>query len=165
MNCLHQTLTQVEEIGYAHHIQRLMILSNFALIAGIESPSRSKTGFMPPLSMAYDWVMQTNVLGMGVFADGGILASKPYAASANYINKMSDYCTTCQYNPERTHWRECLSVQLFLLGFPGQTSRKIAISRQNGTHPQKSRQNFPHRTSHHPPTSNRLGIGDRARES
>lgn len=100
MNCLRQTLTQVEDIGYAHHIQRLMILGNFALIAGI-NPQAIENWFHAAFIDAYDWVMQTNVLGMGVFADGGMLASKPYAASANYINKMSDYCSGCPYNPKQ----------------------------------------------------------------
>ncbi|GGA06110.1 cryptochrome/photolyase family protein [Okeania sp. KiyG1] len=97
MNCLHQVLTQVQNTGYAHHIQRLMVLSNFALISGI-SPQEIENWFHAVFIDAYDWVMQTNVLGMGLFADGGILASKPYAASANYINKMSDYCKDCVYN-------------------------------------------------------------------
>jgi deoxyribodipyrimidine photolyase-related protein len=107
MNCLHQTLSQVEDSGYAHHIQRLMILSNFALIAGL-NPQAVENWFHAAFIDAYDWVMQTNVLGMGLFADGGILASKPYAASANYINKMSDYCAGCQYNlKERTGEKAC----------------------------------------------------------
>ncbi len=99
MNCLHQTLTQVERTGYAHHIQRLMLLSNFALISGL-SPQAVESWFHAAFIDAYDWVMQTNVIGMGLFADGGVLASKPYAASANYINRMSDYCKGCQYNPK-----------------------------------------------------------------
>ena len=97
MNCLHQVLSQVERTGYAHHIQRLMVLSNFALIAGL-SPQAVESWFHSAFIDAYDWVMQTNVIGMGLFADGGILASKPYAASANYIHKMSDYCGNCAYN-------------------------------------------------------------------
>ncbi len=97
MNCLHQTLKQVERTSYAHHIQRLMILSNFALIAGL-LPQAVEQWFHAAFIDAHDWVMQTNVLGMGVFADGGFLASKPYAASANYINRMSDYCQSCRYN-------------------------------------------------------------------
>ncbi len=96
MNCLHQILTQVKETGYAHHIQRLMILSNFALIAGL-SPQEVEAWFHAAFIDAYDWVMQTNVIGMGLFADGGMLASKPYAASANYINRMSNYCGQCVY--------------------------------------------------------------------
>ncbi|MEB3120158.1 MAG: cryptochrome/photolyase family protein [Snowella sp.] len=97
MNCLYQVLKQVEETGYAHHIQRLMILSNFALIMGV-APQAIEAWFHGVFIDAYDWVMQTNVLGMGQFADGGILASKPYASSANYIHKMSDYCGNCVYN-------------------------------------------------------------------
>jgi deoxyribodipyrimidine photolyase-related protein len=97
MNCLRQCLEQTEQTGYAHHIQRLMILSNFALIAGI-SPQAIEQWFHAAYIDAYDWVMQTNVLGMGQYADGGMLASKPYAASANYVNKMSDYCKGCQYD-------------------------------------------------------------------
>jgi deoxyribodipyrimidine photolyase-related protein len=96
MNCLKQVLAQVENTGYAHHIQRLMILSNFALIFGC-SPQSIENWFHSAFIDAYDWVMQTNVLGMGQFADGGILASKPYASSANYIDKMSDYCRGCVY--------------------------------------------------------------------
>lgn len=98
MNCLHQVLKQVKEIGYAHHIQRLMVLNNFALIAGV-SPQELEDWFHAAFIDAYDWVMQTNVIGMGQFADGGLMASKPYAASANYINNMSDYCKHCTYNP------------------------------------------------------------------
>ncbi|MBF2049495.1 MAG: cryptochrome/photolyase family protein [Elainella sp. C42_A2020_010] len=107
MNCLHQTLQQVEATAYGHHIQRLMVLSNFALIAGL-SPQEVENWFHAAFIDAYDWVMQTNVIGMGLFADGGILASKPYAASANYINRMSDYCKTCAYSPTvRTGARAC----------------------------------------------------------
>ncbi len=107
MNCLHQIITQIKSTGYAHHIQRLMVLSNFALIAGI-SPQAVENWFHAVFIDAYDWVMQTNVIGMGLFADGGVLASKPYAASANYINKMSDYCKSCVYShKERTGENAC----------------------------------------------------------
>jgi deoxyribodipyrimidine photolyase-related protein len=107
MNCLHQTLKQVEAIGYAHHIQRLMILSNFALIAGL-LPQEVENWFHAAFIDAYDWVMQTNVIGMGLFADGGVLASKPYASSANYINRMSNYCNDCSYDKgDRTGDRAC----------------------------------------------------------
>lgn len=107
MNCLHQTLQQVEQTAYAHHIQRLMVLSNFSLIAGL-SPQEVENWFHAVFIDAYDWVMQTNVIGMGLFADGGILASKPYAASANYINKMSDYCKGCRYKAsDRTGDNAC----------------------------------------------------------
>jgi len=107
MNCLRQILTQVMDTGYAHHIQRLMVLNNFGLIAGI-SPQELETWFHSAFIDAYDWVMQTNVIGMGQYADGGLLASKPYAASANYINKMSDYCKSCFYkHSQRTGEKAC----------------------------------------------------------
>ena len=107
MNCLHQSIDQAKRTGYNHHIQRLMILSNFALIAGL-SPQEVESWFHAAFIDAYDWVMQTNVIGMGLFADGGVLATKPYAASANYINRMSDYCKGCQYNPKaRTGDKAC----------------------------------------------------------
>ena len=102
MNCLHQIIDQIRRTGYAHHIQRLMILANFALIAGLQ-PQEVEDWFHAAFIDSYDWVMQTNVLGMGLFADGGVLASKPYAASANYVNRMSNYCKGCRYKPkERT---------------------------------------------------------------
>ena len=107
MNCLHQVIDLTQRTGYAHHIQRLMILSNFALIAGL-NPQAVESWFHAAFIDAYDWVMQTNVLGMGLFADGGRLASKPYAASANYVNRMGDYCKGCRYNPkERTGETAC----------------------------------------------------------
>lgn len=98
MNCLHHILSQVQETGYAHHIQRLMVLNNFALIAGV-SPQEVQDWFHAAFIDGYDWVMQANVIGMGQHADGGKVASKPYAASANYINTMSNYCKPCVYNP------------------------------------------------------------------
>lgn len=102
-----QVLNQVEKTGYAHHIQRLMVLSNFALIVGV-SPQEIEAWFHSAFVDGYDWVMQTNVIGMGQYADGGILASKPYASSANYINKMSDYCGNCCYShSDRTGEKAC----------------------------------------------------------
>ena len=107
LNCLYQALDQVKRTGYAHHIQRLMILANFSLIAGL-SPQAVENWFHAVFIDAYDWVMQTNVLGMGLFADGGVLASKPYAASANYVNRMSDYCKGCRYaHTQRTGENAC----------------------------------------------------------
>jgi deoxyribodipyrimidine photolyase-related protein len=124
MNCLHEIITQIKYTGYAHHIQRLMVLSNFALIAGI-SPQEVESWFHATFIDAYDWVMQTNVLGMGLFADGGVLASKPYAASANYINKMSDYCQGCVYNhKERTGENAC-PFNFFYWNFLAQHREKL----------------------------------------
>ncbi|WP_414546018.1 cryptochrome/photolyase family protein [Nostoc sp. CCY0012] len=124
MNCLHQILTQVQRTGYAHHIQRLMILSNFALISGI-SPQEVENWFHAAFIDAYDWVMQTNVIGMGLFADGGILASKPYAASANYINKMSDYCKSCVYNHKERIGENACPFNFFYWNFLDKHRHKL----------------------------------------
>ncbi|PSO49759.1 MAG: cryptochrome/photolyase family protein [Cyanobacteria bacterium SW_9_44_58] len=116
MNCLKQVLQQVEQTGYAHHIQRLMVLSNFALIVGV-SPQALKNWFHAAFIDAYDWVMETNVIGMGQFADGGVFASKPYASSANYINKMSDYCQDCCYNPRQRSQEDACPFNFFYWDF------------------------------------------------
>lgn len=124
MNCLKQIFTQIQNTGYAHHIQRLMVLSNFALIAGI-SPQEVENWFHAAFIDAYDWVMQTNVIGMGLFADGGILASKPYAASANYINKMSDYCKSCAYNHKEKIGDNACPFNFFYWHFLDQHREKL----------------------------------------
>ncbi|NBD34204.1 MAG: cryptochrome/photolyase family protein [Cyanobacteria bacterium] len=131
MNCLKQVLQQVEETGYAHHIQRLMILSNFALIVGV-SPQELKEWFHAVFIDAYDWVMETNVIGMGQFADGGVFASKPYASSANYINKMSDYCENCCYNPRRRSQEKACPFNFFYWDFIArQRERLQSLGRMN----------------------------------
>lgn len=94
MNCLHQCVQETKENAYAHHIQRLMVLGNFALLAGID-PKEINEWFLIVYADAYEWVELPNVTGMILFADGGYLASKPYAAGGSYINKMSDYCKNC----------------------------------------------------------------------
>ena len=100
MACMDTVLAELNTSGYAHHIQRLMVLANYGLIAGLDP--QAFTGWFHRMFIdGYDWVMQTNVLGMGLFADGGLLASKPYAASGNYINRMSTYCKGCRYNPKQ----------------------------------------------------------------
>ena len=96
MNCLKQCVSETRENAYAHHIQRLMILGNFALIAGL-SPKAVNEWFLAVYTDAYEWVELPNVSGMALFADGGFLASKPYAAGGSYINKMSNYCEMCSY--------------------------------------------------------------------
>ncbi|MBT4885423.1 MAG: cryptochrome/photolyase family protein [Legionellales bacterium] len=96
MNCLRQCVSETYDNAYAHHIQRLMVLGNFALIAGI-NPQEVNNWFLVVYADAYEWVELPNVSGMILFADGGYLASKPYAAGGSYINKMSDYCRGCKY--------------------------------------------------------------------
>jgi len=96
MRCLNQAVTETRDNAYAHHIQRLMVLGNFALIAGI-NPEEVNHWFLSVYADAYEWVELPNVSGMTLFADGGTLASKPYAASGAYINRMSTYCKNCHY--------------------------------------------------------------------
>lgn len=98
MNCLRQCVIETRQNAYAHHIQRLMVLGNFALLAGI-SPDQVNDWYLLVYADAYEWVELPNVHGMTLFADGGILGSKPYAASGAYINKMSNYCAGCSYKP------------------------------------------------------------------
>lgn len=98
MNCLSQCVTETKQNAYAHHIQRLMVLGNFALITGL-APDQVNDWYLSVYADAYEWVELPNVTGMVLFADGGVLASKPYAAGGSYINKMSNYCKTCRYKP------------------------------------------------------------------
>lgn len=100
MRCLRHVIERAIATGYTHHIERLMVVCNFCLLAGIR-PSEVNDWFLAHYIDAYDWVMQPNVIGMGLNADGGLTATKPYIASAAYINKMSDYCGGCRYNPKQ----------------------------------------------------------------
>ncbi|ATW05353.1 cryptochrome/photolyase family protein [Sphingorhabdus sp. YGSMI21] len=100
MHCLSEAIGQTLDLAYAHHIQRLMITGNFALIAGLE-PQAVHQWYLEVYADAYEWVELPNTLGMSQFADGGIIASKPYASSGNYINKMSDYCQSCHYDVKK----------------------------------------------------------------
>lgn len=107
MACLRAAITQTIEEAYAHHIQRLMVTGTFALLAGI-SPQAVHEWYLAVYADAYEWVELPNTLGMSQFADGGLLASKPYAASGAYINRMSDYCKGCHYKvAEKTGPKAC----------------------------------------------------------
>lgn len=97
LNCMKQCIKATAANAYAHHIQRLMVLGNFALLAGLD-PDAVNEWYLIVYADAYEWVELPNVTGMILFADGGYFASKPYAAGGAYINKMSDYCKGCDYN-------------------------------------------------------------------
>lgn len=100
MACVSATVNQTKEHAYAHHIQRLMVTGNFALLAGID-PREVHEWYLAVYADAYEWVELPNTLGMSQFADGGLLGSKPYAASGNYINKMSNYCKNCAFDVKK----------------------------------------------------------------
>ncbi len=100
MNCLRRVISHSLDQAYAHHIQRLMITGNFALLAGIH-PDEVDEWYLGVYVDAVQWVEIVNTRGMSQYADGGLVATKPYISSANYIHKMSDYCEDCHY-----HWRK-----------------------------------------------------------
>jgi deoxyribodipyrimidine photolyase-related protein len=97
MACMAQVVRQTRRDAYAHHIQRLMVTGNFALLAGLH-PDAVDEWYLSVYADAYQWVEMPNTRGMALFADGGMLGSKPYAASGAYINRMSDYCRDCAYD-------------------------------------------------------------------
>ena len=99
MTCLHQAIGQTLDLGYAHHIQRLMITGLYTLMLGVE-PRQVHEWYLAVYVDAVEWVEAPNTLGMSQFADDGLLASKPYCASGKYVQRMSNYCEHCAYKPE-----------------------------------------------------------------
>ncbi len=97
MNCLSHAIGQSLEHAYAHHIQRLMVIGNFSLLAGL-NPQAVHQWYLGVYIDAFEWVELPNTVGMSQFADGGLLATKPYVSSGAYIDRMSDYCKGCHYN-------------------------------------------------------------------
>ncbi len=107
MNCLAACIGQSLQYAYAHHIQRLMVIGNFALLAGL-APEAVHRWYLGVYIDAFEWVELPNTLGMSQFADGGLLATKPYVSSAAYIDRMSDYCKGCRYDKKsRSGERAC----------------------------------------------------------
>jgi deoxyribodipyrimidine photolyase-related protein len=97
MNCVAKAVGQTRTQAYAHHIQRLMVTGNFALLAGID-PAQVHEWYLAVYADAFEWVEAPNTIGMSQFADGGVIASKPYVSSGAYINRMSDHCKSCHYS-------------------------------------------------------------------
>jgi len=135
MACLRHALTRAIDTGYNHHIERLMLLCNFFMLTGVD-PRQVNDWFLSMYIDAYDWVMAPNVIGMGLNADGGLTATKPYIASANYVNKMGDLCPSCRFDPGQRqgakacpfnylYWNFILQHQERLRANP-RTSRNVA---------------------------------------
>ena len=107
MNCMKNCLSNSLDNAYAHHIQRLMVIGNFSLLAGLH-PDEVDDWYLGVYADAIEWVQLPNTRGMSQYADGGIVGTKPYVASANYISKMSNYCKNCEYNAkERIGEKAC----------------------------------------------------------
>jgi deoxyribodipyrimidine photolyase-related protein len=131
MNCLHHVIRQVIETGYNHHIQRLMVLGNFFLLGGFE-PRLVLRWYLEMYVDAHDWVMAANVIGMVLHADGGYMATKPYAAGATYINKMSNYCSGCRYRPDVKTGPDACPFNYLYWNFFAQHERRFAHNRRVG---------------------------------
>ncbi len=113
MKCLSETIGQTLEFGYAHHIQRLMVTGLYALLLGVR-PREIHEWYLAVYVDAVEWVELPNVIGMSQFADGGRIASKPYAATGKYIDRMSNYCASCQFDPgEAVDGRACPFTTLY----------------------------------------------------
>ena len=113
MRCLSDSIGQTLELGYAHHIQRLMVTGLFCLLLGVD-PKEVHAWYLAVYVDAVEWVELPNTLGMSQYADGGVMASKPYIASGRYIDKMSNYCGQCRYQPaEATGKTACPFTTLY----------------------------------------------------
>jgi deoxyribodipyrimidine photolyase-related protein len=132
MNCMSECLKPVIDEGYSHHIPRLMVLSNFSNLTETD-PRKLNEWFHLAYVDAYEWVVLPNVLGMSTFADGGVLASKPYISSGNYINKMSDYCKHCEYKISKKTGEDACPFNYLYWNF---------IDKQRDTFAQNGRSNF-----------------------
>ena len=125
LNCLRQAIAQSLKHAYAHHIQRLMVTGNFALLAGVD-PDEVDAWYLGIYIDAVQWVEIVNTRGMSQFADGGIVATKPYISSANYIRKMSDYCDSCRYDAAKNTGEHSCPFNSFYWDFLHRNRRRLA---------------------------------------
>ncbi len=124
LRCLRQALDQTRREALSHHIQRLMVTGNFALLAGVV-PDQVCTWYLAVYADAYEWVELPNTLGMVMHADGGYLGSKPYAASGAYINRMSDYCAGCRYDVAKKNGPDACPLNYLYWNFLAENEVKL----------------------------------------
>mgnify|MGYP001158723369 FL=1 len=124
MNCMRQCIKETKANAYAHHIQRLMVIGNFCLLAGL-SPNDVQQWYLLVYADAYEWVELPNVAGMILYSDGGHLASKPYVASGSYINKMSNYCKNCGYHVSKKTGEKACPFNYLYWNFISQQKEKL----------------------------------------
>ncbi len=127
MRCMADAIGQTIEHAYAHHIQRLMITGNFALLAALD-PDEVDAWYLAVYADAYEWVEMPNTRGMALFADGGIVGSKPYAASGAYIDRMSDYCRGCAYDVRDATGRNGCPFNALYWDFIGRHAERFAAN-------------------------------------
>ncbi|OFA02106.1 cryptochrome/photolyase family protein [Duganella phyllosphaerae] len=143
MRCLATAIGQSLEHAHAHHINRLMVIGNFSLLAGL-SPQALHGWYLGVYIDAFEWVELPNTLGMSQFADGGLLATKPYVSSAAYIDKMSDYCKGCHYDKKaRTGERACPYNALYWDFFDRNRERLVGNHRLGMVYQQLKRMDGP----------------------
>ena len=129
MACCADSVRNTRDNAYAHHIQRLMVLGNFAMLAGIE-PAQVADWYLVVYADAYEWVEHPNVLGMSQYADGGRLGTKPYAGSGAYINKMSNYCSGCRYDVKKRVGADACPFNALYWDFLARNEDKLRANRR-----------------------------------
>ncbi len=127
MACMAEVIGQTLEEAYAHHIQRLMVTGNFALLAGI-NPTQVHEWYLGIYADAFEWVELPNTLGLSQFADGGLMASKPYAAGGHYIDAMSDYCSGCRFDPRVRHGPKACPMTFLYWDFLARNRERLSTN-------------------------------------
>jgi hypothetical protein len=127
MACLRAAIGQTKREAYAHHIQRLMLTGNFALLAGV-SPKALHEWYLLVYADAIEWVELPNTLGMSQFGDGGVLASKRYVASGAYIKRMSNYCASCRYDVSKPYGPDACPFNALYWAFLDRHRDKLAAN-------------------------------------
>ena len=155
LHCMDTVVAQVIEEGWSHHITRLMVLSNLANLCGF-SPRELTDWFWFAYVDAYDWVVEPNVLGMATYADGGLTATKPYVSGAAYINRMSNFCSHCQFDPKKSLTSDACPFTALYWTF---------LERNQETLSRNFRMQMPYKTLRRKPASELIQLRARAKEA
>jgi deoxyribodipyrimidine photolyase-related protein len=129
MNCLCEVIGQTLEYGFAHHIQRLMVTGLYALLLGV-NPGEVHRWYLAVYMDAVEWVELPNVLGMSQYADGGVMASKPYVATGKYIQRMSNYCQGCRFKPDRATGLDACPFTTLYWDFLMRHEKRLAVNQR-----------------------------------
>jgi deoxyribodipyrimidine photolyase-related protein len=129
LKCLAEAVDATRRNAMAHHIQRLMILGNFAMLAGTD-PHEVHRWYLSVYADAIEWVEAPNVIGMSQFADGGLMATKPYAAGGAYVNRMSDHCKSCRYDVKQRTGPSACPLNSLYWNFLAQHEERLATNQR-----------------------------------